>query len=183
LIAALALWIGAIALALAHEAVARSRLLTSRSSLSLALGTTGPVAAIGAGQGLAVGLALLAFVDLDAPLVVYLGASTIVGTAFAVINAGLAALFGGAGRMLAAVIASVVLAVGVVSTAPSGLETLAALMPTAPAGTLLRAAIGLGSGWGALFALLLWGVFGFVLVVAGTGMRRHGDGVLDGEVD
>lgn len=183
LIAALALWIGAMTVALAHSAVARSRLLTSRSSVSLAFESTGPVAAIGAAQGLAVGLALLSFVDVQAPMLAYLGASTVVGMVFAVINTGLAALFGGFGRMLGAVVASVLLAVGIVSTAPSGLDTFASLMPTAPAGTLLRAGIGIGSGWAALIGFLLWGVVGFVLVLAGTGLRRHGDGLLAGETD
>jgi putative membrane protein len=178
LIAALALWVGAIALAPAHAAVARSKLLTSRSSLSLAVVTTGPVAAIGAGQGLGVALALLAFVDVQAPLWAYLAAGTVVGVVFAVINTGLATMLGGLGRMLEVVVASLILVVGIVSTAPSTLETLAALVPTAPAGTVLRAGIGVGSGWGALAGLLLWGVFGFVLVIAGAAVRRRGAGLL-----
>ena len=181
LFAVVALWIGGIVIALGHSAVAASRLLTSRSSVSLALDTCGRVAAVGAGQGVLVGLVLLGFVEGGSGWGL-VASSVAVGATFAVVNTGLAALLGGFGRMLAAIVTVVTLVVGTSSTAPPALEAFAALVPTAPAHTIVLATTGAAVAWvGALVLLVVWAVLSIGMVVGGTTRRRHGPGLLAGQ--
>jgi putative membrane protein len=175
LFAVVALWVGGIVLALAHRAVPSGRLLTSESSVSLAARSTGPVAAIGAGQGLVVALALFGFLESGSgPLLGLTAACVALGVVFAVVNLGLAALFGGVGRMVAVVIGVVALVVGTSSTAPAALESAAALLPTGPGHVMVISAVGVDSAWPALVALVLWGLVGLVLVLVGVVRRRTG---------
>lgn len=182
-IAAFALWLGALAMVIGLAVVAPSTLLTARSSTSLALRAAAPVAIIGAVQGVGVALVLLPFVDLQEAAIVYLAVAAAVGIAFAVINAGLVAIFGGFGRLVAALAATLLLAVGISSTAPQGLETLAALMPTAPGLALLRSGVGAGAGWTPFVGLALWAAIGVVLLIIGTSMRRSGRRLLSESVE
>jgi hypothetical protein len=86
---------------------------------------------------------------------------------------GLVALFGNGGRLVAALAAAVALAAGIVSTAPALLLDVAGFLPTAAASTAVSAVVsGTGSAGGAVFTLVLWGLFGFVLSVVGVLRRR-----------
>ena len=65
----------------------------------------------------------------------------IAGIAFAAVNQALVAVFGGAGRWLAALVGVLAVATGVVSTVPGVLSDAAALLPTAPAYNGMLAAL------------------------------------------
>ncbi|WP_165372668.1 hypothetical protein [Pengzhenrongella frigida] len=175
LFAVIALWVGGIVIALAHRALPSSRLLTAESSPSLAWRSAWPVAAIGAGQGVLVAVALVGFLDAGSrSLGSLVTACVAIGVVFALVNEGLAALLGGTGRMLAVVVAVIALVVGTASTAPAAFESAAGLLPTGPARDLLLAVIGVGSAGPALIALTLWGVVGAVLVLLDVARRRTG---------
>ncbi|NNC12441.1 hypothetical protein HII28_11200 [Planctomonas sp. JC2975] len=172
----LALWIGAMVLALVRKSVPEKRLLGSRSSLRLAIGSAGVSAALGAVQGLLVSTVVLIGLGLTPGIWLgYIGVSVVVGAVFAVVNQGLAAAMGAIGRVIALVIGVVALAVGVASTVPAALVTIAGILPTSSALDALRGAIG---GVPALAVAgtviaLLWGVIGLALVFAGVGSRRR----------
>jgi len=179
LFAVVAMWVGGLLVALAHQSVGTSRLLTSRSTASLTLRGLGPVAALGAAQGLLVGLPLLPFLDVDAvSRVAFAVTCVLVGLAFALVNHGLAAGLGGLGRAFAVVVAVLALVVGTSSTAPAQIEMAAALVPTGPGRTVLLAAIGVGSGLGASIALAVWVLIGIALAWVGTARRRSGAAAL-----
>ena len=102
--------------------------------------------------------------------VAFAAASVIVGAVFAIVNQGLAAALGAVGRLLALLVGVVALAAGISSTVPPAIDTIAAAMPTTPAGDLLLAAL-TGDGAAAvpaLGALLVAAVVGFALVFAGV---------------
>jgi len=179
LFAVVALWIGGIVVALAHQAVPRSRLLTARSAAALTLRGLGPVLALGAAQGLLVGIPLLPFLDVDAvSRIAFAAMCVVIGTVFAVVNHGLAAALGGVGRTVAVVIAVLALVVGTSSTAPAAIESAAALAPTGPARVVLLAAIGVGSGLAATLVLVVWVLLGYLLAYLGTARERSGAAVL-----
>ena len=180
LFAVVALWVGGLVIALAWRSVPAARLLGSASSFRLMLAGAWPAAALGAGQGLVVALAVTGFLAVDPAYWIGFGAACVfLGTIYAVVNHGLAAAFDGVGRTLAALVAVVALVVGTSSTVPNALETLAAFLPTGPGNVLLLAAIDVGSGWGALVALGVWALIGLGLAYAGVARRRSGDAALE----
>ena len=172
--AVIALWIGAIALALARSAVPTRPLLTAESSGSILLRTALPGVALGAAQGLVVGIAVLFAVQTD-PFgwVKFIGACAFIGIVFALVDQGLAAAFGGPGRFLAVLVAVLALAVGLSSTVPPFVESLAGVLPTTPALGLLLAALANGDGWADLVGLLCWAALGIGLMFAGIAARRR----------
>ena len=176
LFAVVALWFGGLVIALARPAVPRRLLLTAAPSRSIALRSAGVTAALGAGQGLVVAVTLLFGVSIGpVQWVAFAGASVVVGAVFAIVNQGLAAALGAVGRLLALLVGVVALAAGISSTVPPAIDTIAAAMPTTPAGDLLLAAL---TGDGAvvvpaLGALLIAAVVGFALVFAGVASRRR----------
>ncbi|WP_438854449.1 YhgE/Pip domain-containing protein [Agromyces sp. M3QZ16-3] len=173
LFATFALWVGAIVLALARRAVPQRRLLTSSSTVSITGRSIWPGAALGAGQGLLVGLALQPALDADvAARVGFAAAAVFVGTVFALVNHGLAAGFGGPGRTAAAIAGVIGLAAGVSSTVPAVIAGTANLIPTGPGHSLLLAGLGVGSGWGDLVALVVYAAIGAALVVLGVARHR-----------
>ena len=176
LFAVIALWFGGLVIALARPAVPRRLLLTAASSRSIALRSAGVSAALGAGQGLVVAVTLLFGVSIGpAQWLGFAGASVLVGAVFALVNQGLAAALGAVGRLLALLVGLVALAAGISSTVPPAIDTIAAAMPTTPAGDLLLATL-TGAGGTvlpAVGALLLAAVLGFVLVFAGVASRRR----------
>ena len=142
LLATLALWFGGLGTFVALQAASR-RALTSRApSAVLALRGLAPAAALGAVQGLLVaGVVQLAAATTGArgrcsPLL-----CVVAGVAFAAVNQALVAVFGGAGRWLAALVGVLAVATGVVSTVPGVLSDAAALLPTAPAYNGMLAAL------------------------------------------
>ncbi|WP_431277109.1 ABC transporter permease [Leifsonia poae] len=175
LFAMIALWFGGMATALARKAVPTRPLLTTASSASIALRS----AATGALIGLAQGLLVAAVAQIGLGLrpdqwLGFAGLAMVAGAVFAVVNQGLAAAFGAVGRLLAVLVGIVALGAGLTGTVPPVFESLAALFPTAPALTMLRAgATGQpGQAWLGLGALLVFCVIGLVLLFAGVAARR-----------
>ena len=107
--------------------------------------------------------------------VAFAGASVVVGAVFALVNQGLAAALGAVGRLFALLVGVVALAAGISSTVPPAIDTIAAAMPTTPAGDLPLAALTGGRAVvvPALGALLIAAVVGFALVFAGVASRRR----------
>jgi putative membrane protein len=172
----IALWIGALALALVRKSVPETRLMTNASSMALAARSAGTAAMLGAAQGVV--LSLVVLIGLGLPPGVwagYVGASVFVGAVFALVNQGLAAAAGAFGRALALLVAIVALAVGIASSVPPALTGIAAQLPTSPALAALRGAIGgdVALALNACGLALLWGMVGFALVVGGVLGRRR----------
>lgn len=174
--AVVALWIGAVVVAYARTAVPRGALLTSTPSGSIARRAALPGAGIGVAQGVVTSGAVLVAVHVDAGAWLgFVAAGGLVGLVFVVVNQGLAAAFGGAGRFAAVLVAVIALAVGISSTVPPALGSLAALLPTAPGfGLLLAALIGETAAIRAsVLGLVGFGLVGAVLVLLGVVARRR----------
>lgn len=171
----LALWVGAMLTTLARRAVPTRLLLSSVPSVGIALRSAGVLALIGAGQGVLV--AGVAQVGLGLRLDVWLGfalGSAFVGAVFCLVNQGLAAAFGGVGRLVALTVAGIALVAGLSSTAPPALLALANALPTASALALLRSvATGdVSAAWGCTGPLLVYAAGGVVLTLAAVAARR-----------
>lgn len=174
--AVIALWIGALVVAYVRPALPpRSALLTAESSTSLVLRSLLPGAVLGVVQGVVVGIAVLFAAHVDAgQWFGFVAAAALVGLVFAVVNQGLAAALGGVGRFVAVLVAVVALAVGLSSTVPPALDTVAGLLPTTSAlGLLLGALTGSSTVWADVLALVVFGLLGALLVLVGVGSRRR----------
>ncbi|NYE21261.1 YhgE/Pip domain-containing protein [Microbacterium immunditiarum] len=174
LLATLALWFGGLGTFVALQAVTR-RTLTSRApSALLALRTLAPAAGLGAVQGLLVAgvVQLAASYDL-AEWSIFAAICVAAGVAFAAVNQALVAVFGGAGRWIAALVGVLAVATGVVSTVPGLLSDVAALMPTAPAYNAMLGALTEASGVGAgLAGLAIWSLLAFAATLVAVSRRR-----------
>lgn len=174
LLASLALWFGGLGTFIALQAASR-RALTSRApSAALALRGFAPAAAIGAIQGLLVAgvVQLAATYDLGQWSLFAL-LCVIAGVTFAAVNQALVAVFGGAGRWLAALVGVLTIATGVVSTVPGVLSQAAALLPTSPAYTGMLAALTDAGGFGSAIAgLLIWAGLAFIATTIAVARRR-----------
>lgn len=170
----LALWLGGLVTVLALQAVPTRRLLTGASSGSIAGRAVLPVVALGAVQGVVVGAVVLASVSVD-PLtwLAYVAASILVGAVFGLANQGLAAAFGGAGRIISIAIAMFAVAAGLTSTVPPVIASVAGALPTAAADALLGAALDTAPWVPALVGLLVTAAAAFGLVFAGVAARRR----------
>lgn len=174
LLATLALWFGGLGTFIALQAVSR-RALTSRApSALLALRSYLPAAALGAVQGLLVaGVVQLAASYSWAEWSAFAAVSVVAGIAFAAVNQALVAVFGGAGRWIAALVGVLAVATGVVSTAPGALSDIAGFMPTAPAYEGMLAALTSASGIGAAFAgLVIWTLIALAATMLAVARRR-----------
>lgn len=174
LLAMLALWFGGLGTFIALQAVSR-RALTSRApSAVLALRSFLPAAGIGLAQGLLVaGVVQLAATYSWADWSVFAAVCAVAGVAFAAVNQALIAVFGGAGRWIAALVGVLAVATGVVSTAPGVLSDIAGLMPTAPAYQGMLAALTATSGIGAAFAgLAIWALLALAATMIAVARRR-----------
>jgi putative membrane protein len=172
----IALWIGSLVIALARRAVPARQLMTSVSSLSITLRTIAMDAILGIAQGLLVALVVPLALSLSpAQWLDFAALSMVAGAVFAILNHGLAAALGVVGRLIGVVIAIVALGVGLASTVPPVFAGIAGLFPTAPAFTMLRAAVAgdVGAAWLAAAACALFAVLGFALVLAGVIARRR----------
>ncbi|ANJ28231.1 YhgE/Pip family protein [Agromyces aureus] len=174
LLATLALWFGGLATFVVLQAVSR-RALTSRSpSAMLALRGFAPAAALGALQGVLVAgvVQLAASYDVGEWLV-FASLCVAAGVAFAAVNQGLIAAFGGAGRWVSALIGVLTVATGIVSTVPGVLADLAGLLPTAPAYNGMVSALTSTTGVGAAFVgLAVWAVLSFGVTTLVVARRR-----------
>jgi putative membrane protein len=174
LLATLALWFGGLGTFIALQAVSR-RTLTSRApSAVLALRSYLPAAALGAVQGLLVaGVVQLAASYTWAEWSAFAAVAVVAGVAFAAVNQGLVAVFGGAGRWIAALVGVLAVATGVVSTAPGVLGDIAGLMPTAPAYDAMLSALTSTDGVGQAFAgLVIWTLVALAATMLAVARRR-----------
>ncbi|MET0671921.1 MAG: YhgE/Pip family protein [Microbacterium pygmaeum] len=174
LLSTLALWFGGLGTFVALQAASR-RALTSRApSVALALRALVPAALLGAVQGLLVaGIVQIAASYDWGQWSVFAALCVVAGVAFAAVNQALVAVFGGAGRWLAALVGVLAVATGVVSTVPGVLSGIAGLMPTSPAYTGMLAALTDSSGLGAAIAgLAIWSVLAFLATTLAVARRR-----------
>ncbi|CAN7395985.1 YhgE/Pip domain-containing protein [Microbacterium sp. LjRoot45] len=174
LLAVLALWFGSLGSFIALQAVPRHALSSRRPSALLAARNLAPAAGIGALQGLLVaGVVQLAAGYDWGDWSVFAVLAVVAGVAFAAVNQALVAVFGGAGRWIAALIGVLAVATGVVSTVPGVLASVAGLMPTAPAYNALLAALTPAGGVAAgVVGLLVWAALGFIATVVAVARRR-----------
>ena len=174
LLLSLALWIGAFAVYFVLQAVSRRALTSRRSSVALAASSLVPGAIVGAVQGLALAAIMQISLGLDVgEWFALAGVSVLAGIAFAAVVQGIVAILGNGGRLLAALMAVVVLAAGLISTSPALLTDLAELLPISAASTAASAIIsGSGSLGSSIGSLVLWGLIGFALSTAAVISRR-----------
>lgn len=174
LLAMLALWFGGLGSFVALQAVSRRALTSRRPSALLALRSLAPGAVIGAMQGVLVaGVVQLAASYDWGTWSVFALVCVVAGVAFAAVNQALVAVFGGAGRWIAALIGVFAVATGVVSTVPAVLVAIASVLPTSPALTAGLAALTSASGLGAGIAgLLVWALLAFGATVLAAMRRR-----------
>jgi len=174
LLAMLALWFGGIASFIALQAVSRRTLTSRRSSPLLALQSLWPAAAIGAVQGVLVAVVVQLAAGYDAGTWWGFAALCVLaGIAFAAVNQALVAVFGGAGRWIAALVGVLAVATGIVSTAPGILSSIAAIMPTSPAYSamvgVLTSAGGVGAG---VAGLIIWTLLAITATTLAVARRR-----------
>lgn len=174
LLAMLALWFGGLGSFIALQAVSRRALTSRRPSALLALRSLTPAALIGAVQGLLVAGVVQVAATYDwGTWSVFAVVCVVAGIAFAAVNQALVAVFGGAGRWIAALVGVFAVATGVVSTVPAVLLAIASVLPTAPGMTAGMAALTSSSGLGAGIAgLLMWALLAFGATVLAVMRRR-----------
>lgn len=174
LFASVALWLGALATFLVLQALSRRALLTSRAAGRIALDGFLPAAALGVAQGVLVAAVMTPALGLDAGhWFGFAGLAAAAGIAFAAVNHGLVALFGGVGRFVSMLVVVVTLASGIVSTAPTFFDAALPWLPTSPATTALQGAVdGTADAWRGLGGLLLWAALGFALALIAVARRR-----------
>ncbi|MCT9820742.1 YhgE/Pip family protein [Microbacterium sp. W1N] len=174
LLTMLALWFGGLASFVALQAVPRGALTSRRPSIALAARSLLPAAGIGAAQGaLVAGIVQIAAGYDAGTWWVFAALCVVAGMVFAAVNQALVAVFGGAGRWLAALVGVLAVATGIVSTAPGVLASVAGLMPTTPAYNAMLAALTPATGVAAgLIGMIVWGALAFVVTVIAVARRR-----------
>lgn len=174
LLATLALWFGGLGTFVALQAASRRALTSRAASPLLAFRGLLPAAALGAVQGLLVAGVVQLAASYDAgQWSMFAALCVVAGLAFAAVNQGLVAVFGGAGRWLAALVGVLAVATGVVSTVPGVLSDAASLLPTAPAYNGMLAALTDAAGLGAGIAgLLIWTGLAFLATTFAVARRR-----------
>lgn len=168
-------WLGALATWLLVRPVASRTLTSSRPSWQLAAATMVPGAVVALGQSVLLGWLGSAAMDLTFGRGVRLTAFlALAGLAFTAINHALAAWFGGLGRALSVLLATVTAAVGVVSAVPSLFSSIHGASPLAPALRGVRSIVaGSPMGVGPVGILLsLWLLASVACLLAVTRRRR-----------
>lgn len=174
LLTALVLWFGGLGSFVAFQAVSARALTSRRPSVLLALRAFAPGAALGALQGLLVAgvVQLAASYDL-AEWSVFAALCALAGVAFAAVNQALVAVFGGAGRWIAAVVGALTVATGVVSTVPAVLASVASILPVSPAyAAMLGALTPAGGVTTGVVALLVWTALSLIATTLVVARRR-----------
>ncbi|MGF3056056.1 YhgE/Pip domain-containing protein [Microbacterium sp. YY-01] len=170
LLAAVALWLGGLASFIALRAVSAHTLTSRRSSTALALRSFAPAAVLGAAQGVLVALVVQFVADYSAAhWWTFAGIAAVTGIAFAAVHQALVAVFGGAGRWIAALAATVATGTGILSTVPAWLVGVAQALPTAPALTALLGETGASR---ALVGLMVWAVLSLIVTIIATALQR-----------
>jgi len=174
LLATLALWFGGLGTFIALQAVSRRALTSRKPSALLALRAYAPAAGLGALQGLLVaGVVQLAASYSWGEWWAFAAVCVVAGIAFAAVNQALVAVFGGAGRWIAALVGVLTVATGIVSTVPGVLSSIAGLMPTSAAYQGMVAALTSASGLGAAFAgLVIWTLLALAATMLAVARRR-----------
>ena len=174
LLAMLALWFGGLGTFVALQAVTRRALSAREPSAALALRAFLPAGALGAAQGVLVAAVVQLAASYDwGQWWAFAAISVVAGIAFAAVNQALVAVFGGAGRWIAALVGVLAVAAGIVSTVPGALSDVAALLPTAPAYNGLVAALTSADGVGAGIAgLVLWMLLALGATILAVARRR-----------
>lgn len=174
LLAVLALWFGGMASFVVLQAVPRGTLSSRRPSALLALRNLAPAAAIGAVQGALVAVIVQWAAQYEwGQWWVFAALAVAAGVAFAAVNQALVAVFGGAGRWIAALVGVLAVATGVVSTVPGVLSSVAMLMPTAPAYNAMVASLTPAGGVIAgLVGMIVWGGLALLVTVVAVARRR-----------
>ena len=174
LLAMAVLWFGGLASFVAFQAVSARSLTSRRPSALVALRGFAPAALVGAVQGLLVAGVVQVASKYDwGDWALFALVSVAAGVAFAAVHQALIALFGGAGRWIAAIIGSLALAASIVSTVPPVLAALASLLPTSPAYTAMLGALTSAGGVGAGIAgLAVWAVLALVVTTLVVVRRR-----------
>jgi len=174
LLASVALWFGGLGTFVALRAVTARTISSRRPSALLAGRALLPAAIIGAVQGLLVaGVVQLAASYDWGQWSLFAVVSVLTGIAFAAVNQALVAVFGGAGRWIAALVGVVAVATGIVSTVPGVLTSVAGLLPTAPAYQGAVDALTSSGNLGAAIAgLAIWAVLAFIATTLAVARRR-----------
>ncbi|MFC7404775.1 YhgE/Pip family protein [Georgenia alba] len=176
LFVALSLWLGALVLFVVLPAVPARTFGSTHGIVRLALSALRLPAAIGALTGAAAGLVLAGVQGLGVGGWVGLAVvGALVSVAFVAVNQSLVAALGYAGSGLSVVVAIVMLATGVVSTAPPILLTARDVLPGGPAVDALSAVVfsGVGGLAGAVAVLVLWALVGVAVTTLAVRSRRR----------
>ncbi len=174
LLAMLALWFGGLASFVVLRAVPHGALASRRSSFLLALRSLAPAAAVGVVQGLlvAVVVEIAASYDLGTWSLFAL-LCALAGVCFAAVNQALVAVFGGAGRWVAAIVGVLAVATGIVSTVPGWLVAIASVLPTSSATTAMLGVLTSASGTTAgVVGLIVWAAIALLATVIAVARRR-----------
>ncbi len=171
----LALWLGALVLYVVFPAMPTGVLGSTRGLVRLALSALALPAAIGALTGAAGGMILAGLEGLDVGGWVGLAlVGAAVSVVFVAVNQALVAVLGHIGSGLSILVAVLVLATGVVSTAPPILLTARDVLPVGPGIDALAALVfpGLGGLGGAVAILAVWALAGVAVTVLAVRRRR-----------
>ncbi|RLP74542.1 YhgE/Pip domain-containing protein [Mycetocola tolaasinivorans] len=172
--AVLALWLGALATFLVLRPLPLGAHGSTRPSPLLALRAFWPGALLGAVQGLLVAAILSPLLKIEfGPWLGFAAIAMLAGVAFAATNQALGALFGGMGKFISMIIAIVVMAGGIIATAPGLLQSAINWFPVGPATDALRAVIGDGSAAGAVVLLVLWTIAGLIVSTLAAARARR----------
>lgn len=174
LLAAVILWFGGLATFIVMRSVTARALTSRRASVTLAGGTLLPAALVGAVQGVLVGVVVQVVNDFDPGTAAAMVAlCALIGVAFAAVHQALIAVFGGAGRWIAALVGAMALATGIISTLPGWLADLSGILPTSPAYRALLGAVTDAGGTGAaVTALIVWAVLAFAVTTVAVARKR-----------
>ena len=174
LLAMAVLWFGGVASYVAFQAVSARSLTSRRASGLVALRSFAPAAIIGAVQGLLVAGVVQVASRFDwGDWALFALVCVVAGVAFAAVNQALVALFGGAGRWIAAIVGALALAANIVSTVPPVLAGLASLLPTSPAYASMLGALASSGGVGAgIVGLVVWAALALIVTTLVVVRRR-----------
>lgn len=169
----LAMWLGALVTFLVVSGLTDRVVGSTRPSWQLAGQAYAPGALIATAQGLLIALTMantlgLEFVD-GMRLTVF---TVLAGLSFTAVNQGLAAAWGGLGRFLSLVVATVALGGAVVSTAPGLVSQVYDYSPLGAALSALLSVLNGGSLLGPSVTLVMWGLAGFALTALTAARRR-----------
>ena len=170
----IALWLGAAFVFLFVSAVSASVLTSAEGSFRLTIQALAPAAAVVMAQSV-VTMLLLGVLVGQSPvrLIGLLLVGLFVAVCFAAVNQMLVALFGGFGRILAAVVLTLTAATSLLSTSPDALRSLSSALPTGAALDAVRAvALGTTGLSGGLLVMLAWTALALVLSAVATAGAR-----------